>query len=92
MEIGPIAGIRLMPGLRSRPVDPELTAFADIESSARPEVDSYTGSEEKGADAEDAEDASGAQEVAVGTSLAARPPRRSVQAELPHTALTKGGM
>ena len=32
------------------------------------------------------------QAVAVGTSLAARPPRRSVQAELPHTALTKGGM
>jgi transposase len=30
--------------------------------------------------------------VAVGTSLAARPPRRSVQAELPHTALAKGWM
>lgn len=64
MEIGPIAGIRLMPGLRSRPADPELTAFAEIEASARPEEDSYTGSEEKGADAEDAEDESGGQEEA----------------------------
>jgi len=30
--------------------------------------------------------------VAVGTSLAARPPRRSVLAELPHTAPAKGRM
>ena len=30
--------------------------------------------------------------VAVGTSLTARPPRRSPQAELPHGALTKGRM
>lgn len=53
MEIAPIAGIRVMPTLRSRPVEPELTAFFAIESSARPEEDSYTGSGKKAAGAEE---------------------------------------
>lgn len=53
MEIAPIAGIRVMPTIKSRPVDPELTAFFAIESTARPEEDSYTGSGRKAAGAEE---------------------------------------
>lgn len=53
VEIAPIAGIRVVPTTRSRPVDPELTAAFEIESPARPDEDSYTGSGKKAAGAEE---------------------------------------
>ena len=57
MEIGPIAGIRVMPAIKTRPVDPELTAFAEVESSARPDdQDSYAGSDRKAGGAEEPEE------------------------------------
>ena len=56
MEIGPIAGIRIMPAIKPRPVDPELTAFFEIEPSARPDEDGYSGSGRKAAGAEESED------------------------------------
>ena len=56
MEIAPIAGIRVMPTIKSRPVDPELTAFFEIVSTARPEEDSYSGNGKKAAGAEEPEE------------------------------------
>jgi len=56
MEIAPIAGIRVMPTIKSRPVDPELTAFFEIVSTARPEEDSYSGNGKKAAAAEEPEE------------------------------------
>jgi hypothetical protein len=35
MEISPIAGIRAMPVVKSRPADPELTPLFDIEGTSR---------------------------------------------------------
>ncbi len=54
MEITPITGIRAVAsGVKPRPVDPELTALFDIESSARPGDDTYTGNGKKAAGAEE---------------------------------------
>ncbi len=53
MEIGPIPGIRALPAAKPRPVDPELTAFFDVEAAAKPGDDTYTGNEEKAAGAEE---------------------------------------
>jgi len=57
MEISPIAGIRVTPVPKSRPADPELTAFFDIESTARPGDDTYTASGKKAAGAEESDEA-----------------------------------
>lgn len=56
MEIGSIAGIRMMPAIKSRPIDPELTALFDVESSARTGDDTYTGNGKKAAGAEENDD------------------------------------
>ena len=56
MDIGPIGGIRLVPAIKERPADPELTAFFDIESAARSGDDSYNRGGEKAAGAEEPED------------------------------------
>lgn len=56
MDIGPIGGIRLVPPIKERPVDPELTAFFAIESSARPGEDAYSRSGKKAAGAEEPEE------------------------------------
>lgn len=56
MELGPIAGIRVMPAIRQRPIDPELIVFFEIESSARPDEDSYSASSKKAAGAEEPTD------------------------------------
>lgn len=56
MEIGPIPGIRAIPAIRPRPVHPEVTAFFDIEASARPGDDTYTRRSKKAAGAEENED------------------------------------
>jgi len=54
MEISPIPGIRaVVSGVKPRSVDPELTALFDIESSARPGDDTYTGHGQKAAGAEE---------------------------------------
>jgi hypothetical protein len=53
MEIAPIAGIRVSPAIRQRPVQPELTAEFEIEQAARPDEDTYTRSGKKAAGAEE---------------------------------------
>jgi hypothetical protein len=55
MEIAPIAGIRVTPVLRPQPVDPELTAFFDIEAAAKPSDDTYSAAKRKAAGAEEDE-------------------------------------
>lgn len=66
MEIAPIAGIRVVPALKQRPADPELTVFFDIESTARPDDDTFTrnGRKAAGAEEDDEEQAEGAEESA----------------------------
>ena len=56
MEISPIPGLRAVAAVKPRPVDPELTAFFDIESTARPGDDTYTGNGKKAAGAEENEE------------------------------------
>jgi len=56
VEIAPIAGIRVMPVTRVRPVEAELTAAFDIEASARPGDDTYSPQGQKGAGAEEPEE------------------------------------
>jgi hypothetical protein len=56
MEISPIAGIRVMPVKKVRPVYPELTATFDIESLVRPTDDCYSNGNQKAAGAEDPEE------------------------------------
>lgn len=65
MEIGPIAGIRAVPAVKSRPLDSELSALFEIESSARAGDDTYTGNGKKAAGAEenDEEDAEDLEEL-----------------------------
>jgi len=64
MEISPIAGIRVTPVAKPRPVSPELTAFFDIESASRPGDDAYTASDKKAAGAEESDEAEDFEEVA----------------------------
>lgn len=57
MEIAPIAGIRVTPVLKPQPVDPQLTAFFDIEAAAKPGDDSYSGAKKTaGAEEDDGDD------------------------------------
>ncbi len=56
MEIAPIAGIRVMPTMKPRPADPELTAEFSIEATARLSDDTYTSALRKAAGAEEEED------------------------------------
>lgn len=53
MEIAPIAGIRVTPVLKPQPVDPQLTAFFDIEAAAKPGDDTYSAAKKKAAGAEE---------------------------------------
>lgn len=53
MEIGPIAGIRVMPAPRVRPTDPELTPLFDIEAAARADEDVFARNGRKAAGAEE---------------------------------------
>jgi len=64
MEISPIAGIRVMPSWKERPVDTELPALYDVESAARPGDDAYTphGKKAAGAEENEEEQAEGAEE------------------------------
>jgi hypothetical protein len=55
MEISPIAGIRAMPVVKVPPADPELSALFDIENSAGPGDDSYSGSGKKASGGQDDE-------------------------------------
>ncbi len=55
MEISPIAGIRAMPVVKIPPADPELSALFEIENSAGPGDDSYSGSGKKAGGGQDAE-------------------------------------
>lgn len=59
MEISPIPAIRAVTAVKPRPVDAELSALFDIESSARAGDDTYTGNGKKaaGAEEDDQEDA-----------------------------------
>jgi hypothetical protein len=56
MEISPIAGIRVVPVAKVRPIDPELTASFEIESAARPDDDSYSRDYKKASGAEESEE------------------------------------
>jgi hypothetical protein len=56
MEIAPIAGIRVMTAVKSRPVDPELTAEFAIEAAARLGDDTYTSAARRGSGAEEEDD------------------------------------
>ena len=49
MEIGPIAGIRVMPMMKAPPVERELSAVFDIEGLARPVDDAWSGDGKKSA-------------------------------------------
>ena len=78
MEIGPVAGIRIMPVAKAQPADPELNAFLVIEPSAKTGDDSYTGTSRKGAGAEESgEEPEEIDEILDGDSepepMAARP-------------------
>jgi hypothetical protein len=53
MEIGPIPGIRMVPAVKAPPAETGLKARFEIDASARPGDDSYTGSSKKGAGAEE---------------------------------------
>ena len=55
MEISPIAGIRAMPVVKVPPADTELSALFEIENSAGPGDDSYSGSGKKAGGGQDAE-------------------------------------
>lgn len=59
MEIAAIPGIRAVPTVKARPVDPELNALFEIEPVARLDDDTYTGSEKKAAGAEETEEEDG---------------------------------
>ncbi|HEV2173770.1 MAG TPA: hypothetical protein VGT08_00125 [Terracidiphilus sp.] len=55
MEISPITGIRAMPVMKAPPAGPELSALFDIENSAGPGDDSYSGSGKKATGGQDDE-------------------------------------
>ena len=55
MEISPVAGIRAVPVVKARPVEHELSALFDIENSAGPGNDSYSGSGKKASGGQDDE-------------------------------------
>lgn len=71
MQIGPIAEIRVLPAVKAPPVDPQLSALFDIEGTAKPDDDSYSGGAKKAAGAEEEE----ADEVAgeEGNPIQSRP-------------------
>lgn len=56
MEIGPIAGIRVLPALKTPPPEAALTALFDIEATAKAGDDTYSGSGKKAAGAEEDEE------------------------------------
>ncbi|MBM3511776.1 MAG: hypothetical protein FJX61_16815 [Alphaproteobacteria bacterium] len=55
MEISPVAGIRVMPVVKTPPADSELSAFFDIEATARSGDDTYSRGAKKAAGAEEDE-------------------------------------
>jgi hypothetical protein len=55
MEISPIRGIRMLPAAKVPPADSDLSRVFDIENSARPGDDTYSGSGKKSAGGEDEE-------------------------------------
>ena len=65
MEIAPIAGVRVLPVNRVRPVDPELAPFFDIEAAVRLDEDTYAPNSRKAAGAEESEDEFDEPEAAV---------------------------
>lgn len=56
MEISPIPGIRSQPVIKTPPVDANVSRVFDVENSARPDDDTYSGSNKKGAGGQDDED------------------------------------
>ncbi len=55
MEISPIPGIRAMPVVKIPPKESGLSKVFDVENSAKPGDDSYSGSRKKAAGGEDEE-------------------------------------
>jgi hypothetical protein len=78
MEISPIAGVRVLPVAKTRPVDPELTALFDIEAAVRPDDDTFSRNGQKAAGAEepDQEDENEEPEADLVAELESEPPRR----------------
>jgi len=56
MEISPIPGIRSQPVMKTPPADANISRVFDVENSARPDDDTYSGSNKKGASGQDDED------------------------------------
>ena len=56
MEISPIAGIRIMPVTKARPVDSDLTVPFEIESAARVDDDTYAPGQKRASGAEDSDE------------------------------------
>jgi len=55
MEISPITGIRVLPVVKIPPADPDLSRVFDIENSANPGDDTYSGSGKKSSGGQDDE-------------------------------------
>ena len=55
MEIGPISGIRVLPAVKVPPADSDLSRVFDIENSAKPGDDTYSGSGKKSSGGQDDE-------------------------------------
>jgi len=56
MEISPIIGIRVMPTVKTPPAESALTAIFDIDATAKPGDDTYSGAKKKGAGAEESDE------------------------------------
>lgn len=86
MEISPIPGIRILPVAKVRPVDPQLKVSPTIESTARPDDDTYSFNDGKAADDEgpeeettDAEEVEEVDEPATGKPDGEEPDDRSTE-------------
>ena len=55
MEISPISGIRVMPVVKAPPAESNLSRVANIDNSANPGDDTYSGSGKKSAGGQDDE-------------------------------------
>ncbi len=56
MEIAPIAGVRILPVTKARPVDPELAPSYDVDAAVRLDEDTYSPNGRKAAGAEEPEE------------------------------------
>jgi hypothetical protein len=84
MEISPIPGIRSLPVMKTPPAEADLSRVFDVENSSRPDDDSYSGSNKKGAGGQDDEDNVTEESALASESNTPQPAEDS--SELPNTA------